>query len=173
MTGPVLTTARLTLKPVVLSDFDDLLALWNQETFHRHITGRSLSEEEVWFRVLRDIGHWVSLGRGNWTMRLTDTGAYVGQVGVLDLRRAVRPAMDAPELGWGCHPDFQGQGLAREGLEAGLAWADHILQAPRTVCMIAPGNIASRRLAERVGYVAYAEGAYHDQPTTLFERLRP
>lgn len=171
--GPVLTTERLTLTPVGLSDYDDLCALWRDEAFTRHITGRALSAEEVWFRVLRDIGHWTALGHGNWSMRLKTTGDYVGSVGVLDYHRSVTPPMEAPELGWGIGGAFQGQGLAGEGLGAALDWADTVLKAPRTVCMIGPGNLASLRLAGRAGYVAYANGVYHDEPTILLERLRP
>lgn len=169
----ILTTPRLTLTPMALSDFDDLCAKWGDEAFTRYITGRALSREEVWFRLLRDLGHWTALGHGNWAMRLTDTGEYVGSVGVLDYRREVSPPMDAPELGWGVRGAFQGRGLAREGLEAALVWADRVLDAARSVCMIGPENLASLRLAERVGYVRYAESVYHDEPTWLFERVRP
>ncbi|WP_269515534.1 GNAT family N-acetyltransferase [Brevundimonas subvibrioides] len=172
MTGPVLSTARLTLTPVALSDFEDMTTLWRDEAFTREITGRALSEEEVWFRVLRDLGHWSALGRGNWSMRLKADGTYVGSVGVLNYRRDVSPPMDAPELGWGIAGAFQGQGLAREGVEAALAWADTVLDAPRTVCMITPGNLASIRLAGRVGYAIYAEGTYRGEPTLLLERMR-
>lgn len=173
MTGPVLTTPRLTLTPVALTDYDDLVALWRDEAFTRHITGRSLSEEEVWFRLLRDIGHWSALGQGNWSMRLTETSRYVGSVGVLDYHRDVTPPMDAPELGWGVGGDFHGQGLAREGLDTALAWCDQALGAPRTVCMIGPGNLSSLRLAGRAGFVRYADGVYHGEPTILLERSRP
>jgi len=172
MSGPVLITDRLTLTPVALSDFPDMAALWRDEAFTREITGRALSEEEVWFRVLRDLGHWSALGRGNWSMRLKANGAYVGSVGVLDYRRDVTPPMDAPELGWGIGGAFQGQGLAREGVEAALRWADTLLRAPRTVCMIGPGNLASIRLAGRVGYVVYGESRYRDEPTLLLERVQ-
>ncbi len=173
MNGPVLITPRLTLTPVQLSDYDELAVLWADETFTRHISGRALSGEEVWFRLLRDLGHWQALGHGNWTMRLTETQAYVGSVGVLNYRRAVEPPMTDPELGWGLSPAFQGQGLAGEGLSAALDWVDMVLKAPRSVCMIGPANVASVRLAERAGFVPYAEGTYHDQPTILLERLRP
>lgn len=168
-----LATARLTLTPVALGDFDDVVALWRDEGFYRHITGRPLSEEEVWFRLLRDIGHWSALGRGNWAIRMTGTGAYVGSVGVLDYRREITPRLDAPELGWGVGGAFQGQGLAGEALAAALAWADTVLKAPRTVCMISPQNLPSLRLAERAGYVRYGEGAYHGEPTVLHERANP
>ena len=66
--------------------------------------GRALSEEEIWFRLLRDLGHWAALGHGNWTVRLRAGGDYVGSVGVFDYRRDLDPPFDAPELGWGVAP---------------------------------------------------------------------
>ena len=168
----VLSTARLTLAPVAVDDMDDLTALWADAEFTRHIMGRGLSEEEVWFRLLRDIGHWQARGYGNWSIRESDSGAYVGSVGVLDYRREMTPAFDAPELGWGVAPAFQGQGLAFEALQAALAWTDAYRLEPRTVCMISPENAPSVKLAERVGYRPYAEADYKDSRVTLFERPR-
>jgi RimJ/RimL family protein N-acetyltransferase len=79
--------------------------------------------------------------------------------------------MDAPELGWGVAPRFQGQGLAREALDAALAWCDRVLKAPRTVCMIDPPNAPSLKLAERTGFRPYAEGTYQDNAVILLGRL--
>ena len=166
----VLTTERLSLTPVALSDFEDLKMLWRDEAFTRAITGRALTAEEVWFRVLRDIGHWQALGRGNWSMRLRTNGAYVGSVGVLNYLRDLSPPFDAPELGWGVGAAYQGKGFAREGLDAALAWADDVLGAPRTVCMISPDNAPSLTLAGRVGYRVYCDGTYKDAPVRLLER---
>jgi len=168
----VLTTDRLTLTPVAVGDRDYLIPLWADADFTRHIMGRGLSEEEVWFRLLRDMGHWQAKGYGNWSIRETDTGAYVGSVGVLDYRRDMTPAFDAPELGWGVVPAFQGQGLALEALHAALTWTDAYRLEPRTVCMISPDNAPSVRLAERVGYRPYAEADYRGSAVTLFERPR-
>jgi RimJ/RimL family protein N-acetyltransferase len=166
-----LTTERLTLRPVRLEDFDDLVALWADERFTRPIAGRGpLTTEEVWFRLLRDLGHWQARGQGNWSIRLKDTGVYVGSVGVLDYRRACTPPMDAPELGWGVAPLFQGKGLAREALDATLGWSDRMLKAPRTVCMIDPPNTPSLNLAKRTGVRPYAEGTYQDKAVILLER---
>lgn len=169
-----LTTDRLTLAPVRIEDFDEIAALWADERFTRPIAGRGpLNREEVWFRLLRDIGHWRALEQGNWSIRTRDTGAYVGSVGVLDYRRACTPPLDAPELGWGVGVAFQGQGLAREALDAALDWCDTGLGAPRTVCMIDPPNAPSLRLAERTGFRPYAQGRYQDKPVILLERHRP
>jgi RimJ/RimL family protein N-acetyltransferase len=166
----VLTTERLILTPVAVTDFDDLKAVWADEAFTRAITGRALGQEEVWFRLLRDLGHWQARGHGNWAMRMRDTSAYVGSVGVLHYLRELDTPFDAPELGWGVATAFQGQGLAREGLEAALHWADTEMKAPRTVCMISPDNAPSLKLAERVGYRPYADAFYKDHLVHLLER---
>lgn len=166
----ILQTARLTLTPVAASDLRDLTALWGDAAFATTIFPAALSSEDVWFRLLRDVGHWQALGYGNWSIRETATGAYVGSVGVFDYHRIMKPAFDAPELGWGVAPRFQGQGMALEALSAALAWCDESLNAARTVCMIAPDNAPSHRLAERAGYSPYAETLYKDHPVVLLER---
>ena len=166
-----LITERLTLTPVQLSDYDELVSLWGDPAFATAIFPAALSSEDVWFRLLRDIGHWEALGRGNWAIRETATGAYVGSVGVLDYHRIMEPAFDAPELGWGVAPRFQGKGMAFEAVSAALAWCDEALNAPRTVCMISPGNAPSHALARRAGYAPYAETVYKGEPVVLLERL--
>jgi GNAT superfamily N-acetyltransferase len=167
----ILTTERLVMSPVSTDDFGELLTLWSDEDFTRHIMGRALGREEVWFRLLRDLGHWGAMGHGNWTIRQRDGGAYLGSVGVFDYRREMEPPFDAPELGWGVAPRFQGRGYAAEALTAALAWTDRRLER-RTVCMISPENLASLKLAARVGYRPYATTTYKDQPVQLFERPR-
>ncbi len=166
----ILRTERLTLTPMGVDDFADLKAVWADPAFVKHITGQPMKGEEVWLRLLRDIGHWQVLGRGNWCVRRTDDGAYVGGVGVLDFRRDLTPPFDAPELGWGISPRFQGQGMAFEAVSAALAWCDETLNVSRTVCMISPGNMPSMTLAERLGFVRYADGDYKGETITLLER---
>jgi RimJ/RimL family protein N-acetyltransferase len=166
-----LITERLILAPVQASDYPDLCRLYGDAGFTTPIFGRTLGAEEVWFRTLRDIGHWEALRHGNWAARLRDGGDLVGTFGVLDYRRELTPAFDAPELGWGLAARHQGKGLAFEALSAALAWCDDSLNAPRTVCMIAPENAPSHALAQRAGYVPYAETTYKDGPVVLLERI--
>lgn len=168
-----LITERLHLSPINQADMPDLVSLWADPDFTRFITGRALSEEEVWLRCLRDIGQWQALGYGNWAIRAKDSGDFLGTVGVLDYRRAIDPPMDAPELGWGLLPRFQGKGLAFEAISAALDWVDHHLHAPRSLCIISPANQASSRLADKLGYQAYATTTYRDSEVTLYERPRP
>lgn len=166
----ILVTDRLTLTPMQASDLPDLTALWADPVFATAIFPAALSSEDVWFRLLRDIGHWEVLGYGNWAIRENATGDYVGSVGVLDYRRNLEPAFDGPELGWGVAPRFQGKGMAFEALSAALAWCDDALNARRTFCMISPDNAPSHALARRAGYVPFVETTYKDAPVVLLER---
>jgi len=168
-----ITTDRLHLAPVSQSDFEDLCALWHDEGFTRYISGRSLSEEEVWTRLLRDVGHWQVMGFGNWAIRLNATGAYVGSVGLFDFRRALVPAFESTEVGWGLSSAYHGQGLANEALGAALQWADQHMQTDRTVCMISAENKPSVKLALQHAFRPYGQGAYNGSVVDLYERLMP
>jgi RimJ/RimL family protein N-acetyltransferase len=167
---PILHTERLSLTPMQVSDFEDLARLWSTEAFTQWLMPAPLSAEDVWMRLLRDLGHWQALGHGNWAVRLRETGAFAGSVGILDYRRELAPAIDAPELGWGIAPTFQGQGIAFEAVSAALEWAERRLQTRRTVCLISTDNGPSHRLAERLGYRPYAQTTYKSAASVLLER---
>jgi RimJ/RimL family protein N-acetyltransferase len=171
VSGPVLVTERLVLRPHQAQDFEDLAALWGDGAVVRHIGGRPFTEEEVWARLLRYVGHWAVAGYGYFAVREAQSGRFVGDVGLSDGRRALDPLFDdAPEAGWALAPWAQGRGYAAEALAAVLAWSDATLKAPRTVCLIDPQNRPSIRLAERFGYRRYAEADYKGGPVLLFER---
>ena len=82
------------------------------------------------------------------------------------------PYRDLPEVGWVIHPDFHGRGLAGEALKTMMAWGDAHIVAPQTWCMIAPGNLISRKLAERLGYVRAQDSLYKGEPILTFLRKR-
>jgi len=166
----VIDTERLILTPAAEGDYADLCALLADPGFFRHIFPQALNAEEAWFRLLRDIGHWQVMGYGNWAIRTRDDGRYVGSVGLLNYRRILNPAFDAPEIGWGLSPAFQGKGLAFEAAAAVVDWAEQHLKAERLVCMIGPDNGPSLALAGRLGFVRYADTTYNGDAVILLER---
>jgi RimJ/RimL family protein N-acetyltransferase len=166
-------TTRLIMTPVSLDDLADVVSLWRTPDVYRHIGGKPFSEEDCWNRLLRDIGHWTTLGHGLWTVRMKATGAYAGVAGFADFRREMSPSFgDAPEGGWVMAPWTQRQGLASEAVGAALEWLEAVLDPPRTVCMIAPDNQPSLRLADRFGYAPYAATQYKGSEVILLERPR-
>ncbi|MDF2771569.1 MAG: acetyltransferase, family [Geminicoccaceae bacterium] len=169
-TVPALDTERLILRGHTLVDFDECAAMWADPRVTRHISGRPFTEEEAWARVLRNTGLWTLLCFGYWVVRERASGRFVGEVGLGDFRRDLSPRLDgAPEVGWALASWAHGRGFATEAVRAVLAWDSHIGPV-RTVCLIAPENAASIRVAEKCGFREHARVTYQGWETLLFER---
>lgn len=167
--APILSTARLTLTGHTASDLEDCAAMWSDPRVYAMIGGQPRSREDVWIRLLRSIGQWTLFGYGSWIARETATGHLIGELGLIEARRAIEPPIDAtPEVGWTLTGDAQGKGYASEALAAILAWTD--ARIPSTTCIIDPANAASIRLADRLGYRLRTTGLYRDAPILILDR---
>jgi RimJ/RimL family protein N-acetyltransferase len=145
---PSFETARLLLRPRLLSDTDDCLAMDQDPAVTRFVTGpwsnpaahRALIET-------RTLGPWPP-GMGYWTIRLReDAATFVGWL-LLIPADAVGPEI---EIGWRLRRQFWGSGFATEAAQALLVHAFDALRASEVVADIAPGNVGSRRVAEKIG----------------------
>lgn len=168
---PVLETERLRLRGHRADDFAALAAIWADPAVARHIGGKPSTLQESWMRLLRYPGMWALLGYGFWAIEEKASGRLIGDIGYMDAKRAIEPALDGmPELGWALAHDAQGKGYAREALVAVLAWGKAHFGTHRAVCIIEPGNAASIRLAIDAGFHFLHEVTYRDAPTRVYVR---
>ncbi|MGO4571509.1 GNAT family N-acetyltransferase [Microvirga sp. 2TAF3] len=152
-------------------DFDDCLAMWADSGVTRFIGGRPFTQEEVWSRLLRYVGHWSLLGYGFWAVEEKATGAFLGEIGFADFKRTIEPSLEGmPEIGWVLIPKAHGKGYATEAVRAATAWGDTHFGEARTVCIISPENLPSIRVAEKCGYREFLRTNYKDKPAILFRR---
>ena len=170
MNVPVLETERLRLRAHSVDDFPALKAMWSEDAVTHYIGGKPMRPDECWTRLMRYRGLWPLLGYGYWAIEETASGRYAGDVGFADFKRAVQPALDAPEIGWALMPWAHGRGLATEAVGAAVGWGDRHLGPRATACMIDPDNAASIRVAAKCGYREFARATYKGQPTILFRR---
>lgn len=166
---PILTTDRLTLRGHRPDDLDALTAMWADPAVYGMIGGKPRAREDVWIRMLRSVGCWTVFGYGAWVVCDRTTGQVLGDMGLLESRRAIMPELTVPEAGWTLVPAAQGKGYAGEAMRAVLDWADG-RGLTRTCCIIDPENSASIRLAEKLGFGAPVEGVYHERPIRIFYR---
>ena len=151
--APTLSTDRLILRAHRRDDFEALAQMWADPDVTRHIGGKPATRQESWFRLLRYGGLWPMLGFGYWAITDKASGTYLGDAGLADFQRGMGAGFDGlPEAGWALVPEAFGRGLATEAMQQVLTWADTALAAPRTVCMIDPGNTASLRVAAKLGF---------------------
>ncbi|RPD88243.1 GNAT family N-acetyltransferase [Luteimonas sp. 100069] len=167
-------TDRLLLRPHAIEDFDALRALMRDPEVMWHITRVVPSDEDIWNRLLRYIGHWTALGFGIFAVIERKTGRNIGGVGFADFRRGLGDAFSAsPEAAWVFAKEAHGRGIALEATQAMHAWFDAQPFGGRSVCIINPDNAPSRKLAGKLGYVETGPTQYHGETTLTFERLRP
>jgi RimJ/RimL family protein N-acetyltransferase len=153
----VLETERLRLEPWTAEHGALLARLAAMPEVMRFIgKGVTLSAAEAGELATRFHAHWRSHGFGWRGAVERDGGRLVGLV-ALELAHDV-PGL-APgdhEIGWWFDPATWGRGYATEGARAIVdeAWA---LGAPSVVARIQPGNVASERVAAKLGLTFEAD----------------
>lgn len=104
-------------------------------------------ETEIRELLAEDIAHWEGAEFGLWALVEEASGRLIGRAGV---RRNVIGGEWRNELAWAVAPDWQGRGLATEAALAGMELAAS-LRLGELVAIVLPHNLASRRVAEKVG----------------------
>lgn len=170
--APVLVTERLELWHPAAEDFPAIYAIVTAGETGRFL-GRQASQADHFMRFGRNAGSWFLYGYGSFMVRLRGSSEAVGNCGVFHSWRGLGDDFDdVPEAGWILRHDLVGQGLAREAMEAALAWFEREQGPRRIVCMIGLGNDPSMRLAARLGFTPMREAELPDGDTVrLFERL--
>ena len=139
---PVLTTARLRLRPMVPGDWPAFAAFWASDRA-RHMGGPH-DTRAAWGIFCHDAAGWALWGLGALMIDRRADGVTLGQVGI-----SHGPLFPESELGWLLFAGFQGQGYATE---AGAALRDHALdRLPTLVSYVGPDNAASAAVARRLG----------------------
>jgi RimJ/RimL family protein N-acetyltransferase len=169
--APVIETKRLRLRAHTLEDFEATAGLWGDENVTRFIGGKPSTREDSWRRLQSFVGHWHLMGHGYWLIEERVSGAYVGDGGFGSFKRDLGDfSFDAPEQGWALSPSMHGKGYATEAATAQIAWGERHFGRSDFVCMIAPQNAPSLRVAEKLGYREYARALYKGEDGILLRR---
>lgn len=147
MNDPGIETARLRLRAITQDDLDDLLDIWHDPQAMRLFPKR-LDRDEMSAWIDRNQQRYVEYGHGIWAVILKETGAFVGDCGLV--WQDVGGAQEL-EVGYHFKPAFWGHGYAPEAARACIDYAFEQLSHPRVISMIRPENTASRRVAEKNG----------------------
>lgn len=166
-----LATSRLLLRQYRAQDHDCVHRLASDPEIFRYSHHGPLESEESWSMLLRHIGHWAVRGWGVFGVEDKKSGVLIGQAGLSDFRRRLGPRFDGvPEITWSFEPKTQGLGYATEAAQAALDWIEQQHALSRTVCLIHAQNLASLRVADKLGYREFERVQYRGYPAILFER---
>ena len=145
----ILETERLLFRRLVMDDLDALYKLYSDPEVRQYYPEGVLNYEETkeeleWFLN----GHPKHPELGLWATVHKPSGKFIGRSGLLPWTIEGRHEV---EIAYLLDKEFWGQGLASEGALAIRDYALKKLGLPRLVCLIDPKNIASQKVAEKIG----------------------
>ena len=141
---PVLKTERLTLRAPNLADFGDYRGIVCTE--RGRFIGGPMSREDGWYDFAGMCANWLLHGHGGWTVFETATDRRLGFVTL-----GLEPGDREVELGYIFLADAEGQGFAREAVQAVRDFGFDTLNLPTLVSYIDRQNTRSIRLCQALG----------------------
>lgn len=155
--APRLETERLFLRAWRASDVEPFIAMMAEPETARFLnsTQAPMDRIDAWRALALILGHWALNGHGLFAVEEKTSGAFIGRVG------AWRPEGRAEiELGWALARAYWGKGYAYEAARAAGDWMFTALSPPRLASFIHVDNLASQKLAHRLG-LRPGEETYH------------
>lgn len=147
MEPPRLLTERLVLRGYEPRDIAPNAEMGRDPEVERFLGG--VKDEYAAFTVLAThAGHWALRGYGEWVVERRSDGAFLGRAGLWR-----PPGWPGLEVGWKLARAAWGGGYATEAARAAIGWAWTTQDADELISLIAAGNAASQRVAQRLGHV--------------------
>jgi ribosomal-protein-alanine N-acetyltransferase len=146
---PNLVTPRLQLRRMTLSDDQEILVQRSDPRLLQYIDIQRAHNLDDARQFIQKIETGIAENKNiYWAICLKDAPALIGTICLwnLDTESA------AAEIGYAMHPDFQGQGLMQEALEAVTHYALTVLEAKTVSGYVHPDNRPSCRLLEKNGF---------------------
>jgi RimJ/RimL family protein N-acetyltransferase len=153
-----LETERLVLRLPRAEDGEAYYPHWQDAEAVEYVGGtKTRAEVETMVELL--IRHWEWYGLGEFTVERRDDGAILGRVGLqlwdpdgwTNGKRKRLEGDAETELGWKLGSEHWNRGYATEAAGACRDWAFDELGRTRLISLIAFENVASVRVAEKIG----------------------
>lgn len=143
--GPTLETERLILRPPSGEDFEPWCEMHADAEVMQYLGGVQ-GPELTWRSLCGMAGAWTIEGFSMFSIIEKASGKWVGRLGPW------RPhGWPGTEIGWGLTRSAWGKGYATEGAAAAMDYAARTLGWSEIIHTILPENVASIRVAERLG----------------------
>lgn len=161
----MIETQRLLLRPMISGDIDELLLIFSDPrvmaSFDDLLFDRSMME--AWVR--RNLNHQEKHGYGLFSVVLHGEGVLIGDCGLEHMEVEGTPEV---ELGFDFRSDYWGRGYATEAATAVRDLAFGPLGLSRLISLIRPSNLASCRVAEKIGMCTERKIERANQPYWIY-----
>lgn len=145
----ILETNRLVLRHLALADYADLYGVYSgPETMEFMGKAPDSVEEERNHIQSHTAHHYEKYGVGLWAAVLKENNRLIGRCGLM--RKQIE-GVEEVEIAYLLDPEYWGKGLATEAAEAIVKHGYAKYGFKRIVAVIHPQNVASIRVAEKIG----------------------
>jgi RimJ/RimL family protein N-acetyltransferase len=166
----ILETDRLLLRHLEPTDLDDLYALYRDPEVRQYfpegtLTYQETREELEWFIN----GHPEYPELGLWATILKNGNQFIGRCGLLPWTIDGRSEVEVAYL---LAKDMWGRGLGKEAAQGVLDYGFETLKLSRLICLVDEENLASIRVAQKIGMKFEKAGEDEKGPFLLYARSR-
>jgi ribosomal-protein-alanine N-acetyltransferase len=144
----MIETIRLSLRRMVPEDLEELLEIFTDSKVMDSFGVPPFTREQMMGWVERNLAHQNEHGYGLFSVILKSENRLIGDCG---LEHMILEGQEVVELGYDLASRYWGQGLATEAAQAVRDYAFTALDLRELVSLIQTGNIASRRVSEKLG----------------------
>jgi len=155
----------------VLDDLDSLFALYCDPDVSKYIPDAPRNYEETREELVWHMnGHPKHPELGLWATIHKETGKFIGRCGLLPW---TIDGQNEVEVAYLISKAYWGQGLGTEAAQAILDYGFEKLNLSRLICLIDKENLASIKVAEKIGMTFEKEGKDEIGPFLLYSRNKP
>jgi [ribosomal protein S5]-alanine N-acetyltransferase len=158
----------LVLRQFTMDDLGPLVPMHLHPEVYRFIGKRT--PEETRQRLEQWIADYARYGYSKWAVVLRSSGELIGRCG-LSLEQI--DGAGEWELGWTFARAYWGKGYATEAAVAAMDHSFRFLGHRRLISLIRPGNVASTRVATRIGMSYERNVEWGGQPTEMYAKAAP
>lgn len=170
MSQVTLETPRLILRPMQAADFDELLLIFTDAKVMAAFDHPLFTPEQMAGWLKRNLDHQAQYGYGLYSVILKANGLLIGDCGLEEMELE---GTRAAELGYDFQSHYWNQGFATEAACAVRDDAFQALNLPQLISLIRVSNLASQRVADKVGMKRVSEFTRYDTRYYKYALVNP
>jgi [ribosomal protein S5]-alanine N-acetyltransferase len=161
---PSIKTERLLLRPATMDDAQALFSVYSDPLVMREIVEGPRDWQGTLRRLHHIVKHQERYGFSRWAVVERRTGTVIGHAGI-----QCWPELPHPELAYTLGRQWWGKGYATEAARAWLDYSFGELGLARVMLLVTPTNLASIRVAEKIGMHRVKETHHDGHRFLMFE----
>ena len=162
-----LETERLRLRLFTHGDLQIMFRLNTDPDVIKYADTPAKDMEEVRQRLEQGpLSDYEKYGYGRFAVELKESGDVIGFCGIKYL-----PEIDLPEVGFRYLKEYWGKGIGTEAAKVCVDFARDDLKIEKLIALIIPGNIASIRVAEKLGMTKGPLIHIYDEDALQYEMM--